>query len=160
MDEGNKLEQVDFAENVLENEAQIGLGLDWTNQAIEYTWDKVVLYLVSRYNVIVFGSLMLSIVDKDVECYESIEEHEIGIFSLSCLNKGVVKEQLGHVLYNAEIKTKMMLISNSFFIRLRWLLLHKEPEFRCQFRVLSYEEEQFIDFIVEMFFLENRMPIF
>ena len=104
--------------------------------------------MVSRYNVIVFGSLMLGIVDKDVECSESIEEHEIGILCLCCLNKGVVKEQLGHVLYNAEIKTEMMLISNSFFIRLRWLLLHKEPEFRCQFRVLSYEEEQFIDFIV------------
>ena len=160
VDEGDKLEQVDLAENVLENEPQVGLGLDRTDQTVEHTRDKVVLHLVSRYYVIVFGSLMLGIVDKDVECSKCVKEHQIGILCFGSLNKGVVEEQLGHVLYNTKIKSEMVLVPNSFLIRRRWLLLHKEPEFRCQFRVLSYEEEQLIDFIVEMFSLENRMTIF
>lgn len=92
VDKGYKLEQVDLAENILENEAQVGLGLDRTNQAVEHTRDKVVLHLVSRYYVIVFGSLMLGIVDKDVECSKCVKEHKIGILCFGSLNKGVVEE--------------------------------------------------------------------
>ena len=68
MDKGDELEQVDLAEDVLENEAQVGLGLDWADQAVEHAGDKVVLHLVSGDDVIVFGGLMGGIVDKDVEC--------------------------------------------------------------------------------------------
>lgn len=92
MDKGNELEQVDLAEDVLENEAQVGLGLDWANQTVEYTRDKVVLDLVSRDDVIVFGGLMGGIVDKDVECSKSIKEHKIGILSFGGLNERVIKE--------------------------------------------------------------------
>lgn len=92
MDKGNELEQVDLAEDVLENEAQVGLGLDWANQAVEHAGDKVVLDLVSRDDVIVFGGLMGGIVDKDVECSKSIKEHKIGILSFGGLNERVIKE--------------------------------------------------------------------
>ena len=101
----------------------------------------MVFDLVSGDDVIVFGGLMGGIVDKDVECSKSIKEHKIGILSFGGLNEGVVKEQLSHVLYYTEIKFEVMLVANSFFIGQRWLLLHKEPEFRCQFGVLSDEEE-------------------
>ena len=42
MNKGNNLEKVNFAENILKNEAKVGLGLNLTNKGAENTSDKVV----------------------------------------------------------------------------------------------------------------------
>lgn len=52
----------------------------------------MVLDLVSRDDVIVFGGLMGGIIDKDVECSKGIKEHKIGILSFGGLNERVIKE--------------------------------------------------------------------
>ena len=90
MNKGDKLKQVDFAENILENEPQIGLSLNWTDKGAKHTRYKLVLYLISWYNVILFGGLMLCVIDKYMECSQGIKEHQVGVLSLSCFYKWVI----------------------------------------------------------------------
>lgn len=92
MDEGDQLKEVNLAEDVFEDESKVGLGLDWPDKRTENARNQVVLNLVSRNYVILFGGLMFSIIDKVVKSPKSVEEHQVWVLRLRRLDERVIKK--------------------------------------------------------------------